>query len=198
MLPRALIPIALCAAAMWPLHALACMNSMDASAINFTQTLWVDLPIWAVGAVFLNRVVIGNVWSPAVEGQPKPSWFRRSFFLLVGASVILVLATASAAGPLLNLTSLDLGRCAMKRDMVLMLLISPTVLFVLQALLFRRIGKRLFGDDKVVAIVSLVVTSALLVLVVGVARDNLFLPNLCSTHYSVMGGEHSGYDPSAY
>ncbi|MDY7232497.1 hypothetical protein [Hyalangium rubrum] len=179
MLSRALVPIVLCAAATWPLRALACINAMDTSAFAFTQTLWLDLLLWTAGAVFLNRVVLVNVRGSTAEGQPSPSGFRRFFFLLVGAALILLLAAVSAAGPLLSLSARDLARCTVNRSMVLVLLAAPTVLFLLQAVIFQGWGKRLFGEKRSVALLSLVSTSVLWVMAVGLARDEVVLPKLC-------------------
>ncbi|WP_224367323.1 hypothetical protein [Hyalangium versicolor] len=176
---RALSPILLCASAMWPLCALACFNSMDKSLFVFTRTLWLDLVVWTLGALFLNRVVLVNVRGSTVEGQPQPSWFRRAFFLLVGAALVLLLAALSAGGPLFSLASYEMARCSLDRSMLLVLLILPAALFTLQAVLFQKLGTRLFGGQRSVAIASLVFTSVLLVLVVGMSRDAMVLPYLC-------------------
>jgi hypothetical protein len=179
MLPRALAPTVLCASALWPLGALACFNSMDSSAFVFNPPLGLDLFLWTAGAVFLNQVVLVNVWVPTAEGQPRPSWFRRSFFLLVGVCLLLLLATISAGGPLLSLSAQHVAKCSLNHSMMVMLAAGPAVAFTLQAVLFQGWRKRLFGNKRAVALVSLVVTSVLLVLGVSRARDVMVLPHLC-------------------
>ncbi len=177
---RALVPIVLCTLAIWPLRALACINSMDTSAIVFSQsTIWLDLLLWTAGALFMNSVVLVNVRSPAAADQPRPSWFRRIFFLLVGACLVLLLAAVSAGGPLLTLSARDMSRCAMNGSALMVLMIGPAVLFALQAVIFQGLRQRVFGSRRGAALVGLVVTSVLLVLVVGVARNEIILPELC-------------------
>jgi hypothetical protein len=193
MLPRALVPTVLCASATWPLRALACYNSMDSSAFVFNPPLGLDLLLWTAGAVFLNHVVLVNVWAPAAEGQPRPSWFRRSFFLLVGACLVLLLATISAGGPLLSLSAQDVAKCSLNHSMVVMLVAGPAGVFTLQAVLFQGWRKRLFGDKRGVALVSLVVTSVLLVLGVGLARDAMVLPRLCEPWSAVYVDRNNEY-----
>ena len=188
MLPRALVPTVLFASAAWPLRALACYNSMDSGAFVFTRTLWLDLLVWTVGALFLNRLVLVHVWGPTAQGQPRPSWFRRSFFLLVSAALVLLLAAVSAGGPLLSLSPYELSRCSVNRSMLLVLVAGPAVLFTLQALLFRGVGNWLFGDKRGLTFMSLVSTSVLLVMGVGMARDALVLPKLCESK----SGSYSG------
>lgn len=184
MLPRALAPVVLCASATWALPALACINSMDDSGIVFKQTIGLDLLLWPAGAVFMNRVVLVNVWAPIAEEQPGPSWFRRLFFLLVGACLVLLLAAFSAGGPLLGLSAQDLAKCSVDPAMVLMLAAIPMVLFALQAVVFQRVVPRWFGGKGSVALVSLVLTSVLLVLVAAGARDVVVLPDLCQSFSS--------------
>jgi hypothetical protein len=191
MLPRALAPTVLCASATWPLRALACINSMESSASVSSSPLWLDLLLWTAGAVFLNRVVLVKVWAPTAEGQPRPSWFRRSFFLLVGACLVLLLAVVSAGGPLLSLSAH--GRCSATRSLVLVLMVGPAVLFALQAVLFQGLGKRLFGDKGGVALANLVVTSVLLVMGVSLVRDKMVLPQLCEPLPAAYFENDSGY-----
>jgi hypothetical protein len=179
MLFRALAPIVLCVAATWPLRALACVNSMDSSATSFTQPLWLDLLIWTVGAVFLNSVVLENLRDPIAKDQPRPSWFRRSFFLLTGLCLVLLLATALAGGPLLSLSADDLSRCSISRSMLLVLVATPAAFFVLQAMYFQSLGKGAPGRKRSTALVSLVLTSVLLATVMSLTRDVLVLPRLC-------------------
>lgn len=188
MLPRAWVPVVLFASALWPLRALACMNSMDSSSVFLTadslfptHTVGTDLFVWAVGAVFLDRIVLVNVRAPAAEqGNPASTLFRRSFFLLVGACIVLVLAAVSAGGPLLNLSAQhDLSKCSMNGVLLLLLVASPAGVFLLHSVLFQKVSRWLFGGDKTAAIVTLVVSSAVLALGVDLARAWLFVPSLC-------------------
>lgn len=192
MLPRTLVFTVLCAAALWPLRALACFNSMDTRSIFSSHAVWTDLLVWAAGAVFLNRVVLVNVLAPAAEGQPKPSTSRRAFFLLVGACLVLVLVVVLGGGPLVRLLERDMYPCLLNRPLVLVLLLSPAVVFVLQSLLFRRPSQWLFGGNKHVALVGLVVTSVALAVGVDMARESIVLPALCGP------SSHAVIDTSAY
>lgn len=176
---RALVPIVLCATTLWPLWGLACINSMGPIARDVTVPLWLDLVPWTLGAVFLNRVVLVNVRGPAAMEQPQPSWFRRAFFLLVGAAIFLVLTTLAAGWPLANLTSEDLDRCTGSRPLILALVVSPVVLLILQAAFFQGTGKRLLSDKRRVALASLVVSSVLLVMGLRFVRDAFIIPQLC-------------------
>jgi hypothetical protein len=176
MLPRALTSLVLCAAATWPLRALACGNSMDYPTIISGQTFGLDLILWTVGAVFLNSVVLVNVRDPAAEGEPSPSRFRRSFFLIVGTCLVLLFAVVSAGGLLLSLSAIDLSRCTLNRSMLLMLVASPTFFFVLQTVLIQGVGKRWLGDKwGVGALVGLVVTAVVLSTVVDLIRQSIVL-----------------------
>jgi hypothetical protein len=178
MIPRALALLVLCAAATWPLRALACGNSMDVPTIVSGQTFWFDLILWSMGAVYLNGVVLVNVRAPAAEEEP-PSRFRRHFFLIVGTCLVLVFAVVSGGGMLLGLSALDLSRCAMNRSMLLMLVASPTFFFVLQTVLFQGVVKRRLGDKwGVGAIVGLVVTAVVMAAVVDLIREGIVL-DLC-------------------
>ncbi|NOK15729.1 hypothetical protein [Corallococcus carmarthensis] len=179
MRPRALVPPLLCALVLWPLHAIACINAMDDSYRDFSQSYWVDLIFWTVGAVFLHRVVLRNVWGPAAMGQPEPSRARRGFFLFVGVALVLLLETVSVAGPLLHFSASAISKCTVRRPLLAALVASPVLLFLLQAAFFHGPGRRLFGDKARVTLVGLVVTSVLLVLGMGMARETYLLPNLC-------------------
>ncbi len=187
MLPRALVPSVLCVLALWPLGAFACINSMDVSARDFSHFFWADLFLWTAGAVFLNRVVLFNVLGPAAMGQPEPSGFRRVFFLLVGAALFL-LVLVSAAGPLLNLNADDLASCSPSLSTVLSLVAFPAVLFSLHAAFFHSPGRRLFGDTGRRNVVSMVLTSALLVVGLWIARELYIIPRLCRTGTSFFTG----------
>jgi len=185
MLPRALGSLVLCAAVSWPLRALACMNSMETSSILSHQTVWLDLFLWTVGAVFLNRVVLVEVRAPAAEGQPPPPLASRFFFLLVGACVVLLLVAASAAGPLLSLGAHKMSECLKNHSVLLVLLASPAVVFVLQTVLFQKMGQWLFGGDSKVALVTLVLTSVVLSLGVDWARDAI-APLACKPESAIV------------
>ncbi|WP_157231994.1 hypothetical protein [Hyalangium minutum] len=192
MLPRALVPTVLFAAVLWPLRALACINSMDASSIFTAHTVWTDLIVWTVGAVFLNQVVIANVRAPAVEGQPAPSRFRKAFFLLVGACLVLVMGVVSAGGPLLNFGEIKMSTCLFDRRFLLLMMGSPAVVFVLHSVLFQRLSRWLFSGDRLVTLVTLVVSSVLLAVGVDMVRESILLPKLCgATSYLLFG--HSQY-----
>ncbi|MHA7631614.1 hypothetical protein [Corallococcus sp. M7] len=179
MLPRALAPILFGASVLWPLHALACINAMDYTPRDFSQSYWADLFFWSVGAVFMNRVVIRNVWGPVVKGRPVTPQARRTFFMVVGVALILLLEMVSVGGPLLNFTARDFSECRMSIPNLVMLVVSPIVLFVLQAAFFQGPGKRRFGDTGKRPIVALVVTSVVLVLGLGMVREYIILPYLC-------------------
>jgi uncharacterized membrane protein len=150
---------------------LACMNSMDTSSILSRGIVWFDLFLWIGGAVFLNQVVIVNALAPTAEGQPPPPFARRLFFLLVGACVVLLLATVSAVGPLLDLSEHKMAECLRNRAVLLVLLFTPAVVFVLQTVFFQRLSEWLFGGDKKVALVTLVITSVFLSLGVDWTRE---------------------------
>ncbi|MBN8468530.1 hypothetical protein JYJ95_18605 [Corallococcus exiguus] len=179
MLPRALAPILFGASVLWPLHALACINSMDYAPKDFSQSYVADLFFWSMGAVLMNRVVLRNVWGPAVKGQPAPDAARRGFFLFVGVALILLLEAVSVGGPLLNFSASDFSACVMSIPTLVVLVASPVALFLMQAAFFHGPGKRRFGDTGTRPLVALVVTSVVLVLALGVVRENLILPFLC-------------------
>ncbi|AFE05901.1 hypothetical protein COCOR_04574 [Corallococcus coralloides DSM 2259] len=179
MLPRALAPILFGASVLWPLHALACINSMDYAPKDFSQSYWADLFFWSVGAVFMNRVILRNIWGPAVKGQPVPPQARRAFFVVVGVALLLLLEAVSVGGPLLNFSATDFSECRMSITNLVMLVASPLVLFLLQAAFFHGPGKRRFGDTGKRPIVALVVTSVVLVLGLGMVREYIILPYLC-------------------
>ncbi|WP_375773153.1 hypothetical protein NR798_20430 [Archangium gephyra] len=189
MLSRALVLAVLFASALWPLHALACSNSMDSSAVFTSNTVWIDLILWTLGAVFLNRVVIANVWGPATASPAGSSRARRFFFLLVGACLVLLLATVSAGGPLLNLSAKAMSACLTNGFMLWVLLASPAVVFVLQAVLFQKWSQKLFGDDRTVALATLVFTSVVLSGGVDLAREWVVLPELCESSGIVFGDD---------
>ncbi|NVJ19643.1 hypothetical protein HUW62_00110 [Myxococcus sp. AM011] len=178
---RALAVSMLCASVLWPLRVLACINSMDASTRDFTQSFWVDLGLWSVGAVFLNRVVLFDAQRPTAKHPPGPSRFRRAFFLLVSAAFVLLLAVILAGAPLLNFDAEDFARCAVSLPMLLVLVASPVVLFSLQSAFFHGPGVRLFRHRQRGALASLLLSSLLLVIGVGVTREVFILPNLCHT-----------------
>lgn len=177
---RALVRVVLFASALWPLHALACINSMDSSAVFTSNTVWVDLFLWTLGAVFMNRVVIANVWGPDTASPAGASRARRFFFLLVGVCLVLLLATVTAGGPILNLSANDMSECFTNRSMLWVLMASPAVVFVLQTVLFQKWGQKLFGGDRKVALATLVATSLVLAGGVDLAREWVILPELCS------------------
>ncbi|PTL81594.1 hypothetical protein [Vitiosangium sp. GDMCC 1.1324] len=189
MISRALVLVVLFASALWPLHALACSNSMDSSAIFTSNTFWLDLFLWTMGAVFLNRVVIANVWGPATASPAGSSWARRFFFLLVGACLLLLLATVTAGGPVLNLSAHAMSECLTNRSMLWVLMASPTVVFVLQAVLFRKWDQKLFDGDRTVALAALVFTSVVLAGGVDLARELVVLPALCGPSGIEFGGD---------
>ncbi|WP_224364371.1 hypothetical protein [Hyalangium versicolor] len=176
MLSRAHIPIVFCGTVLGSLPALACGNSMDA---GISLPIGVDLVSWTVGAVFLNRVVLKNVIGPFDE-EEEPSQFRRSFFLLVGVALILLLVTITAGVPILSLSGDAVARCSMSTLLLLALVASPLVLFLLQAELFQRLNTRGFSSKSSLTLIALVITSLFLAGVVGKTRDGLILPNLCS------------------
>ena len=191
---RALILVVLCASALWPLQALACANSMDedgSRAVFTLKTMGIDLFLWTLSAVFLNRVVLTNVWSPATASPAGSSWARRFFFLLVGACLLLLLATVTAGGPILDLSANGMFSCSKNRFMLWVLLASPVVVFILQAVFFHKWDQKMFGDDRMVALATLVITSAFLAVGVDVARDLVVVPQLCDSSARVFGhGEY--------
>ncbi|WP_223633216.1 hypothetical protein [Corallococcus sp. EGB] len=192
MTPRALAPTVLCALILWPLSVLAFVNSTDLIARDVTMSPWADLIPWTAGAVFLNYVVLVNVLGPTAMEQPKPSWSRQAFFLLVGAAVLLVVTTISAGGPLSDLNSEDYDRCTGSPLLMVALVASPPVLLILQAMFFRSVGSRLLGDRRRIALASLMVSSLLLVLGLRTARDSFIIPNLCPV--ATLGRHPGPYD----
>ncbi|WP_375745331.1 hypothetical protein NR800_11405 [Corallococcus interemptor] len=179
MVPRALAPLLFGAPVLWPLRALACINSMDHAPKDFSQSYGMDLLFWSVGAVFMNRVVLRNVWGPAVKGQPGPAAARKAFFVVVGVALLLLLEAVSVGGPLLNFSARDFSACVMSLPNLVVLVASPVVLFLMQAAFFHGPGKRRFGDTGTRPLVALVLTSVVLVLGLGMAREHLVLPHLC-------------------
>ncbi|MCY1083407.1 hypothetical protein [Archangium lansingense] len=184
---RALVIVVLFASALWPLHALACSNSMDSSAVFTSNTFWLDLVLWTIGAVFLNRVVIANVWGPATASPAGSSWVGRFFFLLVGACLVLLFATVTAGGPVLNLSANKMSGCLTNRSMLWVLMASPAVVFVLQAVVFQKWDQQLFGGDRLIALAALVLTSVVLAGGVDLARELVVLPELCRPSGIVVG-----------
>jgi hypothetical protein len=171
---------------------LACMNSMDRSALLFTQTFWLDLFLFTLGAVFLNRVALANVRGSTSEGEAKPTWFRRSFFLVVAACLVLLVALVSGVAPLFGLSPDQLSECTPNFSILAVLVAVPAVLLSLQALAFQT----LFSRDTTWrnALAALVSTSLLLVLVLSVVRDRVELPQLCrSPRGAAFFQENSGY-----
>lgn len=185
MLPRALVPGLLCVSALWPLRAFACINSMD-GARQFDQFFLVDLFLWSTGAVFLNRVVLVNVRGSAATGQPAPAAFRRTFFMLVGAALVLLLAVVSAGGPLFDFSAEDVARCSPSLPMLLVLMAIPAALFSLHGAFFHALDGRGAGGKGWRGVVSLVLSSVVLVAGFWIARDAYILPRLCrsSTFFS--------------
>ncbi|RYZ44045.1 MAG: hypothetical protein EOO71_00815 [Myxococcaceae bacterium] len=172
---RAIAPALLCASVLWPLRALACINSMDGSIPDFTSTFWVDLGLWTLGAVFLNRTVLVSVGgSTATTSAP-----RKAFLLLASAAIILMLSTFYAGAPLLSFSAYDLSYCSVSPVMLSALVASPALFFGLQAAYFHGPGRRMFGGWRRLALVSLMLTSVLLVVGLAVARQLFILPNLC-------------------
>lgn len=178
MLPRALVPVVFCVAVTWSLSAIACGNSMDSAPAVSGHLFWLDMLVWPVGAVFLNRVVLVNLRGPATEDPSNPSGGRRPFFLLVGVCLVLVLVSVWAGGPLLALNAQSLSGCDMSLPMLPVLLVGPAFFFVSQSVLFHRFGGGRF------ALVSLVLSSLILALMVDVARTNIVLPMLCGPEWS--------------
>jgi hypothetical protein len=152
---------------------------MDSSAVFTAKTVWLDMVLWTMGAVFLNRVVIANVWGPATASPAGSSWARRFFFLLVGACLVLLLATVTAGGPVLNLSAKKMSACLTNRSMLWVLMASPAVVFVLQAVLFQKWGQKLFDGDRTISLATLVITSMLVAGGVDLARESVVLPALC-------------------
>ncbi|MFY0579070.1 hypothetical protein ACN28S_36665 [Cystobacter fuscus] len=179
MFSRALVLVVLFASVLWPLHALACGNSLDSGAVFTSKTVWLDMVLWTMGAVFLNRVVIANVWGPATASPAGSSWAHRFFFLLVGACLVLLLAAVTAGGPVLNLSANKLSACLTNRSMLWVLMASPAVVFVLQAVLFQTWDQKLFDGHRTIALATLVITSMLLAGGVDLARESVVLPALC-------------------
>ncbi|NNB89052.1 hypothetical protein HJC10_15875 [Corallococcus exiguus] len=177
MLPRALAPILFGALFLWPLRALACINAMDTAARDFHLPFLAELFFWSAGAVVMNRVFIHNVWGPTAEGQPRPTAARRNFFLVFGVALVLLLGAAWVGGSFMDVSNWDLSHCAMSIPGVAVLVASPILLFVLQALFFHGPGRRLCGTKRK-AIMSLVLTSAVLVLGLGMARESIIFPEL--------------------
>jgi hypothetical protein len=71
------------------------------------------------------------------------------------------------------------------------LMASPVVVFVLQAVLFQKWEPKLFDGDKTVALVTLVFTSVVLAGGVDLVRVSVVLPALCGPSGIVFGnGEY--------
>ena len=179
MRPRALVPSILAFTVLWPLYALACINSMDASQRDFGQFFFVDLALWSGGSVFLNRVVLLNVQGPAATGQPAPSVFRRGFFLFIGAALVLLVAMVSAGGPLLDFSAQDFATCSMNGTMLLAMVAAPALLFSLHGAFFHGMGRRPSRYARWQVVLALVLTSFVFVVGLWVLRDALILPKLC-------------------
>lgn len=178
MLPRALVPVVFCVAVTWSVSAIACGNSMDSPPAVSDQLFWLDMLVWPVGAVFLNRVVLVNLRRPATEDPSNPSGGRRLFFLLVGVCLMLLLVSVWAGGPILTLSARSLSGCEMSLPVLPVLLVGPAFIFVPQSVLFHRLGGGRF------AVVSLVLSSLMLSLMVDAARTDIVLPMLCGPKWS--------------
>lgn len=159
---------------------LACMNSMDHGAFVFTQTFWLDLFLWTTGALLLNGVVLTQVRGGNVPGEPAPSWFRRSFFLLVAACLVLLLAVVSAGAPLLGIHPEVLAQCTLDVDLLALLVVGPALLFSGQAVLFQGLRQPVFGQRRGLSLVVLSLASVLLVVVASEVRASA-LPQLCGS-----------------
>ncbi|RKG69104.1 hypothetical protein D7V80_09890 [Corallococcus sp. CA054B] len=194
MLPRALAPTLFGASVLWPLHALACINAMDSAARDFNLPFWGELFLWTAGAVIMNRVVVHNVWGPTVKEQPRPTAARRNFFLVIGVALVLLLATAWVGGSFMDVSAQALSYCAISIRGVVVLMASPIVLFVLQALYFHGPGRRRFCGTRRKAIMSLVLTSAVLVWGLGTARESLIFPELMCHNVRLSYWSSSSYD----
>ncbi|QSQ17522.1 hypothetical protein [Myxococcus landrumensis] len=178
---RALASLVVAASVLWPLQVLACINSMDSSVRGIDDSIWADVSLWTVGAVFLNQVVLFNNHGPPAKLVHRTSWARRVFFLLVSVAFILVLSAVMAGGPLLNVSAEDLARCAISPAILAVMVASPAVLFGLQSAYFQGPGLRRFRGRTRTALVSVVASSLLLATGLGVARDLFVLPKICRT-----------------
>lgn len=152
------------------------MNSMDYGAIAVTETFGMDLLVWTVAGIFLNRVVLANVRGAA--GEEEPSGFRRSFFLAVAGCVVLLIAALSVLEPLLGVSPERLSECIVNPAMLTLLLLGPATLFSTQALVFQGFHKLVFEKRKTLGLAALVCSSVLSVLVLSRARENL-VPLMC-------------------
>ncbi|WNG28654.1 hypothetical protein F0U62_35155 [Cystobacter fuscus] len=63
--------------------------------------------------------------------------------------------------------------------MLWVLMASPAVVFVLQAVLFQTWDQKLFDGHRTIALATLVITSMLLAGGVDLARESVVLPALC-------------------
>ncbi|WP_342380005.1 hypothetical protein NVS55_10620 [Myxococcus stipitatus] len=169
------------ASVLWPLQVLACINSMDSSVRGIDDSIWADVGLWTVGAVFLNQVVLFNNHGPPAKLVHRTSWPRRVFFLLVSVAFVLVLSAVMAGGPLLNVSAEDLARCAINPAILAVMVASPAVLFGLQSAYFHGPGLRRFRGRTQTAIISVVASSLFLATGLGVARDLFVLPKICRT-----------------
>lgn len=170
---RALVSIVACALVIWPLQALACGNSVEAAEVLFTPVFWVEMLVWTLAAAFFNRVVLVNVQGATAMGQPGASGFRRTYFLLVGAAVVVLLAASSTLAPFLNVGSSDIAYCSVRGVMLLILVVTPVALFTLQAAYLHR------GKGLRPTLVSVSLSSVLVVAGFGLFREALILPLIC-------------------
>ncbi|NBD09929.1 hypothetical protein [Corallococcus silvisoli] len=180
MTSRALVSLVFCASVFWPLQVLACGNSVDPAEVLFTPVFWVEMVVWIVAAAFFNRVVLVNVQGATAMGQPGLSGFRRTYFVLVGAAVVFLLAAGSTIVPFLNVHGNDIAYCSIRGVVLLSLAVTPVALFALQAAFLHGLGKRRSGGTGLrPTLLGVALSSVVFVGGFGLFREELILPLIC-------------------
>lgn len=144
------------------LFVVGCLNSMGGyRPVQHASTLWVDALAWIVGGLVLNVLVLSNLRSRA-------GWASRVFFSLVGLCIVGLLGITWIVGPLLTAScNFDLG-------LVFALAVAAMLVFAAQALLFQSLG-----NMRPRGILALVASSAVLVGVMTIAKEELAFPMIC-------------------
>jgi hypothetical protein len=143
---------------------------MDVGAVTFSESWPMDVLLWTVGSVILNRVVLTQL--RAASGLA-----RRLFFGIVALCLVVLFATLSAAAPLLGVDPTELAGCDLDMMMFALLVATPALLFVVHAAFFQR-----FFPTGGRALVLLVSSSLALVGVTVIVRKTVVLPKLCIIH----------------
>lgn len=163
-----------------PFLVLGCFNSMSDSyaPVAHASTLWVDGIAWVVGGLILNLGVLSNLRAPA-DGSPGPSAAKKAFFSVVAMCIVALLGVSWSVAPLLT------AACEFNPALVATLAGGAMLVFSAQAALFQ-----FLGSTRMRGVVALVASSAVLVGVMTIAKEELAFPMLCPPTKSRAYFEH--------